>query len=276
MNPGEASQEMVDQIIAHYGRYDESKRLQNDIGPFEFAKTKELLARYLPAVPAVVLDVGGGTGVYSFWLAGLGYTVDLVDIVPRHIQLAGEEARKPGAAQLRAMRVGDARCLDDPDESADAVVMHGPLYHLANRADRLQALAEARRVLRPGGVLCAFAITRYAGLIYGLLQGHIFDPDYLRMIMREVQTGRREDPPPWAFTFPNAYFHHPDELRAEIDESGLRWEATLGVLGPAWMAPDLEQNWQDETRREVLMRLADLVEHEPVLSPRILAVARKA
>ena len=127
----------------------------------------------------------------------------------------------------------------------------------------------------PGGVLLAFAITRYAGLIYGLRQGHVFDPVYHQMIRNEVKTGKRENPPDWAFTFPNAYFHHPDELKAELEESGLIYENTLGVLGPAWMVPNLDNSWKDETQREVLLDISRLTENEPVLGPRFMAVARK-
>ncbi len=64
-------------------------------------------------------------------------------------------------------------------------------------------------MLRPGGVLLAFGITRYAGLIYGLTVGHVFDRDYMRMIAHEVRTGHRQNTPAWMATFPNAYFHLP-------------------------------------------------------------------
>ena len=47
--------------------------------------------------------------------------------------------------------VGDARDLNLPDSSVDAVVLLGPLYHLRERAHRVQALREASRVVRPGG-----------------------------------------------------------------------------------------------------------------------------
>ncbi|MBN2003601.1 MAG: methyltransferase domain-containing protein [Anaerolineae bacterium] len=262
-------------IVNHYNRYDESERLKHDIGPLELVRTQELALRYLPAAPSVVVDVGGATGVYAFWLASLGYEAHLVDIVPRHIEQAREAAQTPGSPQLASARVGDARALDFADNFADAVWLHGPLYHLTDRAERLMVLAEALRILRPGGVLLAFAITRYAGLIYGLTKGLVFDPAYHAMIANEVRTGRRENPPPHTFTFPNAFFHLPEELRAEIRKSGLDHETILGILGPAWLVPDLDKSWQDPAEREVILDIARLTENEPALGPRLMAVARK-
>lgn len=261
-------------IIAYYNKHDESKRLQSDIGPFELARTQELIARFLPPAPATVLDVGGATGVYSFWLAGLGHDVHLVDIVPRHIEQASATARQPDTPQLTSLCVGDARSLNFPDEVADAIMLHGPLYHITAREERLRAITEAKRVLRPGGILLSFGITRYAGLIFGLTRGYVFDPAYHAMIRNEVRTGRREKPPAWVFTFPHAYFHHPDELQTELVDAGLHHDRTLGILGPAWLVPDLEASWQDETQREVLLDIAR-TENEPVLGPRLLAVAWK-
>jgi len=267
---------LVRDIIDHYNRSDEAARLERDIGPMEFARTRELLLRDLPPAPCEVLDIGGAAGPYAYWLAGLGHRVHLVDLVPRHIEQAREIGSHPGSPQLASMRSGDARALDFADASADAILLHGPLYHLTERAERLRAIREAARVLRPGGVLFAFAITRYAGLIYGLTRGHVFDPAYHAMLRNEVQTGRRQNPPAGMFTFPHAYFHLPDELTAEVEQGGLRHEYTLGILGPAWMVPDLEASWQDERQREVLLDIARLTEHEPALGPRLLAVARKA
>ncbi len=267
---------VAQKIIDHYNSYDEAQRLKGDIGPLELFRTQELIRRYLPPPSAVILDVGGATGPYSFWLASLGHSVHLVDIVPRHIEQARQAASRPESPQLASTRVGDARKLDFDDGAADGIIMHGPLYHLAERADRLCAIAEARRVLRPGGVLLAFAITRYAGLIFGLLNGYIFDPAYLEMIKAEVKTGRRENPPAaWSGAISNAFFHHPDELKAELQAAGLIHEQTLGILGPAWMVPDLDASWQDEAQREVILEIARLTENEPALGPRLMAVARK-
>ena len=69
-----------DDITAYYDRGEEAGRL-GDWGRLEMVRTQVLLERYLPAPPAVVLDVGGGPGAYAVWLAGLGYEVELVDPV---------------------------------------------------------------------------------------------------------------------------------------------------------------------------------------------------
>ena len=129
--------EMTDEIISHYTEsHDESKRLTDGFGQLERARTEELVARFLPEPPAVVLDVGGATGIYSFFIASLGHKVHLVDIVPRHIEQARAQSRHVAGAELASVRVGDARALEFPDESTDVVMMHGPLYHLTELKDR--------------------------------------------------------------------------------------------------------------------------------------------
>lgn len=267
---------MTQAIVDHYNAYDESKRLTGGFGLLERERTMELIARYLPPPPSVLLDVGGASGVYSFWLAGLGHQVHLVDIVPRHIEQARERASAEGSAALARISVGDARALDYPDDYADVILSHGPLYHLVDRGDRLRTLSEAKRVLRPGGVLLAFAITRYAGVIFGLTRGYVFDDEYWAMTELEVTTGLRTDAPGWLNTFPSAFFHHPDDLAAELAEAGLAHERTLGVIGPAWLVPDLDESWGDEDKRRRILDVARLLEGECALGPRLMAVARKA
>src|SRR5690242_16313009 len=123
-------------ILEYYDRGGEETRL---IDSLELLRTKVLLRRHLPR-NATVLDVGGASGVYATWLADEGHDVKLVDPVPRHVN----SARAKGVEAV----VGDARELDEPDGSRDAVLLLGPLYHLLDRAERVCALAEARRVSR--------------------------------------------------------------------------------------------------------------------------------
>ena len=262
-----------DDIIHSYTyEFDESKRLSTDIGPLEFARTKELLQRFLPAAPAVVLDVGGAVGPYSFWLASLGYRVHLLDIVPAHIAKARLAQARPECGKLEGIHLGDARHLPFEDGVADAVMIHGPLYHLPDRADRLGCLREGKRVLKPNCRLLAFGITRYAGLLYTISKGTIFDAQTRNMIETEVQTGRRLRSPTDRTCFKSAYFHLPKEMEAEVGEAGFEVEGTYGVLGPAWQVPELEESWNDPEKREVLLGLARLTEGEPVLGPRFMTV----
>ena len=264
-----------DEILAFYGEGREADRLTRGIGPLELARTQELLQRFLPPAPAVIHDVGGGPGAHAFWLAELGHTVHLVDLTPLHIEQARTRAAQPGSPQLASIAQGDARQLGFADATADAVVLHGPLYHLTEPADRLTALAEARRVLRPGGVLIAFAISHLASTIVGLVRGAVFDDAYLQMATQEIETGQHRKPPSWPTLLTTAYFHRPDQLRAEIEAAGLSCTDVLGVQGPAWMVPDFEASWQDAAKRAVILQIARLAAHEPVHSPHMIAVARK-
>lgn len=142
---------------------------------------------------AEIIDVGGGTGAYAFWLAGRGHRVHLVDLMPRHIDIAAAQQTMHVGA-LTSMTVGDARRLAFSDRSADLVVLAGPLYHLIAREERIRALQESHRVLRQGGVLLSVAIDRYAGVIYGLTQGLVFERDYAETHRRGNQAYRRAGP----------------------------------------------------------------------------------
>jgi SAM-dependent methyltransferase len=261
-------------IAAHYAGVSEQRRL----GPFslERVRTWELLTRHLPPPPAVVLDVGGAAGVYALPLAAGGYQVHLVDPLARHVEQALRASAGQPATPLAGAAVGDARQLDRPDASVDAVLLLGPLYHLTDRADRVAALAEARRVLRPGGVLLAAAITRFASLLDGLVRGHLDDPAFAAIVDRDLRDGQHRNPtgrPEW---FTTAYFHRPEELGAEVAEAGLAPPALLAVEGPAGLLADVEERLADPARREQVLAAVRRVEAEPSLlgaSAHLLAVA---
>ncbi len=67
----------------------------------------------------------------------------------------------------------------------------------------------------------------------------------------------------------------PAWLVPELAEAGLIPEETLGVVGPAWLVPDLDESWQDEEKRQHILAVAQMLEHESVLGPRLMAVAHK-
>jgi len=221
-----------DELISYYtDACSESNRLETGIGILERIRTRDILQRYLSAPPAVICDIGGGTGSHAFWLAGLGYDVHLLDVVPVHIEHARKAIRGSGIPRLASIEVGDARQLSYSDTSADAMLLFGPLYHLTERDERALALAEAWRVLRPGGTLLAAGISCYASTIVGLVSGDIWNVDYLAMATQELTTHKHIKPEA-LHVFTTAHFHHPDELRAELEDAGFDVEATLGIQGP--------------------------------------------
>ena len=262
------------EIAAHYASVSEQQRLEQ--WSLERVRTWELLTRHLPPSPAVVLDVGGAAGVYALPLAARGYQVHLVDPLALHVEQALRASSEQPTTPLASATVGDARQLDHPDASVDAVLLFGPLYHLTNRVDRIRALTEARRVLRPGGVLAAAAISRFASTCDGLLRGYLDDPVFEAIVERDVREGQHRNPtgrPEW---FTTAYFHLPEELGQEVTDAGLRLHTVLAVEGPAWMLPDIQQRLADPTRRERVLTAIRRVETQPSLlgaSSHLLAVA---
>ena len=267
-----------DEVLAFYALGLEPGRLELDYFPLERARTQELIRRHIPPPPGVVLDVGGGAGAYSFWLADLGYEVHLVDPVPLHVERARTVSARRAQGRLASAEVGDARALSFADRQADAVLLLGPLYHLTQPADRASALREALRVLRPGGLLLAAAISRFASLVDGL-RGPLFDdPVFASIVERDLATGqhRNETGNPRYFT--TAFFHDPAGLAEEIEVAGFGLVAVVAVEGPAASMPDFDRRFADFASRERLLAFLRKVESEPALlgaSPHILGIARR-
>ena len=173
--------DVPEEVLKHYGGGLEATRLERP--RLEWLRSEELLLRHLPASPGSVLDLGGGPGRYSSWLAGLGYEVTLVDPVPLHVEQASK-------ASTFTAQLGDARRLDFADASFDVVMLMGPLYHLTEHTDRLRALDEARRVVRPGGLVVAAAVSRYASLLDGVGNGWLREVEFQAIVQQDLVDGQ--------------------------------------------------------------------------------------
>jgi ubiquinone/menaquinone biosynthesis C-methylase UbiE len=264
------------EVEAYYRLGIEGDRLDRGAGRLERIRTRRLLERLLPAPPATVVDVGGGTGVHAFPLARRGYRVFLVDPVAWNLERARERSAAGAEAPLAGAALGDARALEQESGTVDAVLLLGPLYHLTERAERIAALVEARRVLRGGGRLFAAAISRHASLLAGLVDGHLQVPEFESIVLRDLEDGQHRNPTPDPTYFTTAYFHRPEDLVAEVAEAGFVDVHALAIEGPGWLVPDIDA-WLDEpARREVLMRAVERVETDAALlsvSAHVLAVA---
>jgi len=261
------------QILRFYETGQEAARLESPFCRWEKIRTLDLLDRFLPPAPALILDVGGAAGAYAFPMAERGYVVDLFDPVPLHV----EQAKQRAATQHRVprnVRVADCRAIPCEDGAADAVLFFGPLYHLTDSGERVKAIGEARRVLRTGGVLLAVAISRFASALDGIARGLIGDPDFVRILEQDLKSGQHRNETANPDYFTTAFFHHPDELKMELIEGGFPNPLLCAIEGPLWRVPDSATAGQQETLMATIRKL----ESEPTLigaSAHIMGIVTK-
>jgi ubiquinone/menaquinone biosynthesis C-methylase UbiE len=246
-----------EEILAYYAQGTEDSRLRTADGRLEYWRTQDVLRRLLPPGPQRILDVGGGTGVHAAWLAEDGHQVDLIDPVPLHVEQA---AKLPGVTA----RQGDARALPVADQSADVVLILGPLYHLTERQDRVQALTEARRTVRPGGLVVAATINRFAGVHDTLNRGRYFHPETRARQESCARNGQNRPTGPTAM-FTTSYFHDPSDVPGEFNDAGLTATGQYGLEGAAWLMRDVEAWLDNPEQRDAVLAALRLTESVPSL-----------
>ncbi|MFP5320935.1 MAG: class I SAM-dependent methyltransferase [Acidimicrobiia bacterium] len=251
-------------LIDLYARKDESTRLARREGRVELLRTRALLRQRLEPAQRI-LDVGGADGVHASWLIDDGHEVEIVDLVPLHV----ERARRKG---LRA-RTGDGRQLPFDDASFDVVLLLGPLYHLTTAEDRARCLAEAQRVLRDDGLLAAAAVSRLSVALDHIRKGRFDDAGFRSAARRIVDSGR-DDTGYGAGLF---YFHTPSELHDELAAAAFGRVEVHGVEGPAWPLIDVDATADDPLVAQVL-EIAEMADGEPAAvaaSAHLLAFGRR-
>lgn len=272
------SDNSANEILRYYTEADEASRLRTGWFQLEKARTQELILRHIPPAPATVLDIGGGAGAYACWLALRGYHVHLIDPVLRHVEQASAASAKQPQRPLASAVVGDARKLEQANQSIDAVLMLGPIYHLTGRQDRLTALREAYRLLRSGSPIWVAGISRFASLLDSLSAGFFDHPEFASIVDRDLAEGQHRNSTGNLTYFTHAYLHRPDELASEVSEAGFTRVELVAVEGPGWLARDFVRLWNDPQQRQRLLVSLRKVEHEPTLigaSSHILAIGRK-
>lgn len=276
-NQGNVFMENVSEVLEFYEKGAEIGRLNRGLGIIEADRTKDILSRYVrPGMD--VYDVGGGIGYYAGWLAEQGCNVSLFELAPAAIEYAKAHQNTPYEA-----RVADARALPAQDGSCDVLLLMGPLYHLLEKGSRMQAIREARRVLRPGGNLIVAAVSKFSSATwalstYRITNNFIDDEIYMDMLRGELTSGEHHRPEKYPNFIAQAYFHTPEALEAELTEGGFTVERLLAVEGCIWFTPDLNEKWEDPASRNRLLELLRLTESEPSIlgfSPHFLAVAKK-
>ena len=265
------------EIYEFYNSGAEIDRLEQGLGAVEFYRSKEIISDYITQ-KSVIYDIGGGIGRYSEWLAENGHDVTLIELAPTAAEYAKKNMKTPYEAQ-----VGDARHINKPDESADVVLLMGPLYHLQERSEREKVLGEAHRVLKKDGLLIAAGISRYSTATwalstYGRDNNFLDDDIYMDMIKREIVYGEHDRPEKYPFFIANAFFHHVDGMENELTANGFYVLDTRAVEGTVWITPTLDEKWNDTIGRKRLLEIIHLTEFERTvigMSPHFLTIGRK-
>lgn len=266
------------EIDAFYRQGFEHSRLAGGDGLLEKLRTLEVIHRHLPQPPATILDVGGASGVYALTLAAEGHRVHLFDPVSLHIEQARAASARQADYPLASAELADARNVPFADNQADAVLLLGPLYHLTEAEDRRTALCEAHRCLRPGGIVFAAAISRFASLIDGLSRALIDDPAFVPLVQQDLRDGRHRNPTGDPKYFTTAYLHQPHDLLRETESAGFRRVQLLAVEGPAWFSPHIAKLMENTDQRNLVLQLIRSIETESALlgaSAHILAIGWK-
>ena len=193
----------------------------------EFENTMRAIAEFLPPAPARLIDIGGGPGRYAIALAERGYRVTLLDLSTGNLELAKQKAAE-AKVELEAFVHADARDLSAfPEGSFEAALLLGPLYHLHKLEERRIALEQARRLLKPGGLVFASVITRFASFRDAAVHGYTYVEDNPAYAEKLLTTGVHDS----GIGFADAYFARPEEVVPLGESAGFTALRLMGCQG---------------------------------------------
>lgn len=252
-------------IEIFYNKASEETRLDKGMGIFEFERIKTLIEKYIPSSSSKIIDIGGGTGKYSEWLAKKGHQVHLIEPIPKHIKLAQSRANK--SKNKFSVQLGESRKLGFKNDFADLIILHGPLYHLQNKEDRDLTIREAKRVLKNDGIILAFAINYTASTLVGLLNGLIHKNSFFEMCKEELTSGIHNPPDDFPWLLAEAYYHKPEQLKNEFINQELTHINTYAVEGMAWLDKEYFANMLNNKKKKTLLELIKITENDSYLLP---------
>jgi ubiquinone/menaquinone biosynthesis C-methylase UbiE len=160
-------------LTEYYNNYDEEGRLTSKHGQVEYFTTMKYINKFLKKGMRV-LEVGAGTGRYSLTIAEKGFQVDAIELIQHNIDILKSKVTENCVIDIRQGNAMDLSCYND--ETFDITLVLGPLYHLFNDNDKKQAISEAIRVTKKGGVIFVSYCMNEATIInWGFQKGNILD-----------------------------------------------------------------------------------------------------
>lgn len=266
-----------ERIIQYYSGFDEWGRLERE--PIEFIINMHYIREHLPP-SGLILDNGAGPGKYAMELAKRGYQVTLSDLTPSSVEQAREKAEAFGLTQqFEGFHVLDATHLNGiADETYDAVLMLGPLYHLQQEEAREAAVRELYRVTKPGGVVFVAVQTRMRMSINSLQSPHHWRPnDSMDAIRSFVEKGTFDHQDQGRFT--GAYYFHVQDVVPFMEQHSFETVQLVGSSSLKAMITDEQEHYWKERgeEQELLQYLIEVAKDPSILgiSSHLLYVGRK-
>jgi ubiquinone/menaquinone biosynthesis C-methylase UbiE len=208
-----------------------------------------------------IADIGGATGAYAFWLAGMGHRVHLLDLAQGHIDTAQKKSLELNIP-LASLSNADARALPYESGCMDMALLMGALYHFRERESRLKCLTEAFRVLKNGGVLLCTVINRYNFIIAPLKYKHLMENVGPGPIEQALATGIMDNAN--YSILPLSYCHTPGEIVFDLGEAGFGIVGLIAVEGIANAMGD-NRLPEDELEAAQLLKCIEMTESVPEL-----------
>lgn len=213
--------------------------------------TWRYLNLYLPPL-GKLLEIGFGTGFYTFPLAKRGYQITAIDLADEYVIRCKAKAEKLNLSEQIEFQAGDARKLEGiPRDEFEAVLLMGPLYHLLLETDRTAALRSAYACLKPGGVIFSAMISRF-GILGDLIKDNPLWIENQEAVWSHIEQGHRPvNAPKGGF---RGYFVRQEEIAPMHERVGFR---TLKIAGiePAISADDESYNMLKGKQRDLWLDL---------------------
>lgn len=239
----------MNELETYYNKFPEEKRLNSRRGQVEYRVSMKYIHKYIPAgVPrenVKILEIGAGTGRYSVALANEGYDVTAVELVKYNLGIL-----KSKGSSVKAMQGNALNLKKLPNDNFDVTLLFGPMYHLFGEADKKQALAEARRVTKPGGViLVAYCMNEYSVLTYAFKEGHIGECMQQMRLTEDFHTVSQKE---------NLYdYMRIEDIDALLEDSGLTRIKIISPDGPSsYMRSVLNRMSEEEFEHFVEYQMA--------------------
>lgn len=241
------------ELELYYNKFNEEKRLNSRHGQVEFRVSMKYIQEMLSTLEESgwekgdikILDIGAGTGRYSVPLAETGYDVAAVELVKHNLGILKSKGSSVKAYQGNALKLKRFS-----DETFDLTLLFGPMYHLFSFKDKMQALKEAMRVTKRGGIIMvAYCMNEYGVLTYAFKEKHILECVEENRLTEDFHTISGME---------NLYdYMRIEDIDKLVKEAGLTRVKILSPDGPAnYMRPFLNQLTEEEFEYFVQYQMA--------------------